>query len=643
MSMSLPVQRSLSALVFLLSLSCLPVQAGPSVDRAPQMVQVKQCHALLTSAPQTSLQMARALLAGPSPLPTPVEIGAVGCLGIAMRSMGQLDQTVGLPERLLAAAARADASAEDQLRANSMAAHLLLWRGEHAQALALTNASLEDAVRQRDVQAQIGALLQIALIRGDAMGDPQGALTYLQRATELSQHSRRPPNPNDLLLYYNYGYALLSMQRYEEALSAFDRVDAIGARISGQDVLLRRVGSHRAEIDRARGQLDRAEAGWRKVQGWQATHDPQGHIVTLQRQAQLALDRDQAAAALVLAEQAQALAESGHFTDERRAGLDLLGDVHTLLGHRIEALQLARQARELDQARSKGEALNQLAKLQATAERRIDPAEANAVQDLDRVRVLRNGAVVALLAVLLVATALVMRLRRQRRQLATLSRTDAVTGLPNRHDAERLLSAHANTREPQRSALILLEIDAFKTLNERHGQAAGDAALRAVARCLRQTGDRRDLIARWSGAGFLIARHDTAAPAAQALANQLRLSIERLVVEAAPGQSLTLSASLGLAPLPLFANHPARLDDSLRAADRALQSARRSGRNAWASLWGETAGPDLDLHPVLHDPARWMAQGWLSLAGSRPMPWSPLRDAQGPVEASTDPLAAQHD
>ncbi|KAB7631128.1 GGDEF domain-containing protein [Stenotrophomonas rhizophila] len=181
---------------------------------------------------------------------------------------------------------------------------------------------------------------------------------------------------------------------------------------------------------------------------------------------------------------------------------------------------------------------------------------------------------------------------------------------------------------------MLLELDAFKALNEQHGQAAGDAVLRAVTRCLRQHSDRHDRIARWAGGTFLVVRHDTAAAAAQALANRLRAAIERLVVDIGPGQHLTLTATLGVAPLPLFPTAPATLEDSLRAADRALQSARRGGHNAWAMLWGEEAGRDVDLYSLLHDPARAMACGWVSLAGSRPMAWLPPR--QEPARPAVD-------
>lgn len=628
------VRRGLSALVCLFALAPSAAMAQRSADTVPLTAQVEQCHALLTSEPRLSLSMARSLLATPS-LPASIEIGALGCLGIALRSQGQLGQTLDLPDRLQAAAARADAGKEDRLRAHSMAAHLLLWRGEHSQALTLTNTFLEDAVRERDVQGQIAALMQIAMIRGDAMGDAQGALTYLQKATVLSQHMRRPPNPGDLILYYNYGYALLRMQRHEEANTAFSRAEAIGTRLGGQELFLYRIASHRAEVQRLRGQLADAEALFRSVLSWQARQDPQGHIVTLQRLARLTIDQHGAEAARPLAEQAQMQAERGQFNDEIREGMDLLGDIHILLGHREQALGYARQARAIDSARSKGDILNQLAKLQATAERSIDPAEVNAVQDLDRVRVLRNGALIALLVVVTVATVLLLRMRRQRQRLALLSSTDWVTGTVNRREAERLLSLElAKAGGGQRSVVMLLELDAFKALNEQHGQAAGDAVLRAVTRCLRQHSDRHDRIARWAGGTFLVVRHDTAAAAAQALANRLRAAIERLVVDIGPGRHLTLTATLGVAPLPLFPTAPATLEDSLRAADRALQSARRSGHNAWAMLWGEEAGRDVDLYSLLHDPARAMACGWVSLAGSRPMAWLPPR--QEPARPAVD-------
>lgn len=615
------VRRGHTALAVLLVLAALPAAAQRPVDGAPQMAQVEQCHALLTSEPQASLQIAQSLLSRPS-LSTSMEIGAVGCLGVALRALGRLDQTTELPDRLLTAAARTDASTDDRLRAQTMAAHLLLWRGDHSRALALTGSLLDEAVRQRDVHGQIGALMQIAMIRGDAMGDAEGALTYLHKATQLSDHLHRPPNPGDLILYYNYGYALLMLQRNGEAAAAFKRAEAIGTRLSGQDVFLHRIASHRAEIQRRGGLLDAAEAGLRAGLAWQAQQDPQGQVVTLQRLARVALDRRQADAALPLATQAQGLAERGRFVEEVRNGLDLLGDIHILLGHREQALEYMRQGRALDQARSKGETLGQLARLQASAERSIAPAQVNAEQDLGRVRVLRNTAVIALLAVWVIATLVVLRLRHQRRQLTLLSRTDSVTGLLNRREAERRLDERAaRSAASERSALLLLELDDFKALNDRHGQAAGDSVLRSVADCLHTACDRHDLLARWGGAAFLVARHDTRAEAAQALAGHLRLAIERLVVDIEPGQHLTLTASVGVAPLPLFADAPAVLDDSLRAADRALQGARQSGRNAWAGVWGEDGSQAPHLYAVLGNPEDAMSKGWIRLSSSRPIRW----------------------
>jgi len=620
------VRRSLAALAALLSLTALPALpalAQRPIDGPPQLAQVEQCHALLTSEPQASLALARRLLEAPS-LSTSMEIGAVGCLGAALRGLGQLEQDSALPDRLLAAAARADATPADRQRARSMAAHLLLWSGERARALSLTGGLLDDAVKARDVQGQISALMQIAMIRGDAMGDAEGALTYLHKATVLSDHLHRPPNPGDLILYYNYGYALLNLERHAEAAAAFKRAEAIGTRLAGQELFLNRIASHRAEIQRVAGLLDPAEAGLRRVLAWQAAQDPQGQVVTLQRLARLALDRGHVAAALPLATQAQGLAERGHFIEEVRNGLDLLGDIHTLLGHRDQALDYVRRGRALDKARTQGETLGALARLQASAERGIDPAQVNAEQDLGRVRLLRNSAVIALVAVGVLATVMVLRLRHQRRRLTVLSRTDAVTGLLNRLEAERRLDERgAQAEGGARSALLLIELDDFKALNERYGQAAGDSVLRSVAACLRAACDRHDLLARWSGAAFLVARHDTCPDAAQALAAHLRLAIERLVVDAGPQQHLTLTASVGVAPLPLFGDAAAVLDDSLRAADRALQGARHSGRNAWAAVWGERAGTAGQLHALLGDPEGAAAAGWLRLSGSPSIRWAP--------------------
>ncbi|MBN8798534.1 MAG: hypothetical protein J0H45_04110, partial [Stenotrophomonas nitritireducens] len=97
-----------------------------------------------------------------------------------------------------------------------------------------------------------------------------------------------------------------------------------------------------------------------------------------------------------------------------------------------------------------------------------------------------------------------------------------------------------------------------------------------------------------------------------------------------PGQCLTPSMSGGVAPHPLFPGTAASHAETLRAASRALQVARRSGTGTWAGLWGLAEGRNVDLYSILRDPEHALAQGWIMIGGGRPMSWAPPRDVGAP-------------
>ncbi len=607
------------------------VVAGPAGAQTAEadarlMDQVARCHATVHGAPREALAIATRLLATPA-LPVVVEIGAEGCRGFASQLLGQGDASLESAARLQALLRAPGLPAFERGRALQMAATLLQRNGQTTEGLQLLESMLERGIAEGDVGSQITALTGIALIRGEQMDDPEGALHYLQQALALSDHLRRPPLAQDVMLHYNHGYTLLRLKRHDEAERAFARAESIAGRVSSQDVMLHRIRGHRAEIQHARGHLEAARAQFLAILPWQAQNDPLGQTVTLQRLARIALEQQQPRQARELGEQALALAETGKFPEATRDSLDLLAEASVALGDTAQARDYLRQARQIDQARMKGDNLNRLARLQATAEKALDPARINAVQEASRDRLLRNAALAAVLILLLGGGALYLRMRRQQRQLRRLGTIDALTGLPNRREAQRLLDAAMSARTGEsRSAVLLLEIDGFKALNDLHGHAAGDLLLRAMAEELVRGSDQHDHVARWGGATFVVIRANTSQAAAFALAAHLCRRIERLQVDVAPGQCLTPSLSAGVAPHPLFPGATANQTDTLRAVSRALQVARRSGVGTWAGLWGLADGRTVDLYSILRDPEHALAQGWIAIGGGRPMSWAPPRE-----------------
>lgn len=177
--------------------------------------------------------------------------------------------------------------------------------------------------------------------------------------------------------------------------------------------------------------------------------------------------------------------------------------------------------------------------------------------------------------------------------LAALSQTDPLTGLFNARrlfdslDAE-LARAH-RYREPL--SLLLVDLDGLKTLNDRHGHAAGDEAIRGLARVIRSHLRETDIGARWGGDEFGVLAPNTSEPAALALAERIRA----MIPEAAAGWRL--SGSVGVATIDPGRDgavvDPATL---MRAADAALYEAKRRGRNRVVSasphhLTGEEPSP----------------------------------------------------
>jgi diguanylate cyclase (GGDEF)-like protein len=197
-------------------------------------------------------------------------------------------------------------------------------------------------------------------------------------------------------------------------------------------------------------------------------------------------------------------------------------------------------------------------------------------------------------------------------ELERASLIDPLTGLGNRRMMIRGLQQQPFP-PPQRQALMLLDIDHFKSLNDRHGHAVGDAVLCALARQLEACCRREDLAARWGGEEFLLRIGvDSEADAVRA-AERLRCAIAALRVALADGNALGLTCSIGLACLPFEPTEPARLDWErvLLLADQALYIAKRAGRNSVRCLISPgTLGPDFEQR-LGSDPVALLEEGRL--------------------------------
>jgi diguanylate cyclase (GGDEF)-like protein/PAS domain S-box-containing protein len=166
--------------------------------------------------------------------------------------------------------------------------------------------------------------------------------------------------------------------------------------------------------------------------------------------------------------------------------------------------------------------------------------------------------------------------KRAEAHIRDLAYYDALTGLPNRRLFEDRLHAieAEHVRFGREFALLFINLDHFKRINDSFGYAAGDAALRHVATCLRRATRDSDTLARWGGDEFVLVLPNTNGEGAAATADKLaRVLAEPYVVD---GHATTLGACVGISLYPRDGTIGELL---LRNAGAAMHVAKREGRN----------------------------------------------------------------
>lgn len=156
-------------------------------------------------------------------------------------------------------------------------------------------------------------------------------------------------------------------------------------------------------------------------------------------------------------------------------------------------------------------------------------------------------------------------------RLARLAETDPLTGVGNR----RWLTSRLPKQLRANSAILQLDLDRFKLINDQFGHAAGDAVLVAFADCVRSQLRESDLLARTGGEEFVVFTPDVSEAMAHAIAERLRACVERLQITD-HGTPLPVSTSIGVA---WVAAPAAPASACLSKADDMLYEAKRGGRN----------------------------------------------------------------
>jgi diguanylate cyclase (GGDEF)-like protein len=194
------------------------------------------------------------------------------------------------------------------------------------------------------------------------------------------------------------------------------------------------------------------------------------------------------------------------------------------------------------------------------------------------------GLIIALVALPAYMSSLVRQLHAALAHMRTIATHDSLTGLPNRHlfyeHLQHTLKLAEQSNVP--FAVVFVDLDNFKPVNDVLGHAIGDTVLKSVAQRLKESVRKNDLIARFGGDEFVIILSDAQKTVVSSVACKILDTVAR--PHEIDGQTVTLSSSLGIATFP---DDGQSVDELVARADAAMYRSKRSGRNCFC-LSGET-------------------------------------------------------
>ena len=244
------------------------------------------------------------------------------------------------------------------------------------------------------------------------------------------------------------------------------------------------------------------------------------------------------------------------------------------------------------------------------------------------------GAGMVLLGVL--AVLMYLRMRELNRTLVeheallrAHSERDALTGLANRRQFREVMRVRGGERA-FRGALLMVDVDHFKRVNDHHGHAAGDRVLVEVARRLGAAVRGDDLVARWGGEEFLVFAPNVDGAELDQLAERVRAAMHQAPVALETGGAIEVTVSVGYAAFPLPGSQaPVTWEQAVNLADLSLYTAKNQGRNCAVGIVRTTAVTPEALRAVEADIAQARQDGRITMKVS-PEP-RPAVDARTPA------------
>ena len=527
------------------------------------------------AAAENHLAQGRALL----PRAPRLRPSLLGCEGDLRELAGDSVQAMALYEQSVAVAEQMH---EDEQRADGLyrRGYLRGVRGEFANGLFDLRLANQLYERLGMPQQALTSLNAIAILY-NRMGDHSQARYYFEAALKAQQAAglRR----EQAVTQHNLGRALENLKDWDAAQHAFEAVLALSREIGyprGEAYALRGLASvrnARGDAAGALGLLDqaselhhrtpderlRAQILLQRGIAMRLLRRPAEALAALgEAQKVFSTADSRAELATTYGELATALSDQGDWRGafEQQQKYKAVSDelLHRQLDQRFATLKV-----EFDSA-AKDKENQLLMREKAATERALDQER--------RASALR-AVVIALAALLVVVMGvLVWRHRRTSHRMQDLAMTDELTHLPNRrHVLGRLQGLLA---QRQACALLIVDLDFFKMINDEHGHLVGDDILRAIAGVLRDSGRAPAELGRLGGEEFIVVLPEVDIDTAIAVAERLRLEVAELDVSHwLPDRNITISIGITIA------EGGDTVSSVLRRADEALYQAKGDGRD----------------------------------------------------------------
>jgi diguanylate cyclase (GGDEF)-like protein len=472
------------------------------------------------------------------------------CLEIGLGTLERRAGENALATRTLTRAYR-DSETRPRAEAHSEAAielsSALRGLGDYGDALMLVREKIAwDAAQHDSLALSVSYYIEAEIL--DAMRRFHAAIATFERARSISVSlgDRQGVAFSDMRVCQSY----IELNQYQQARPRCSDAARVFTASMTTDVLKQTQG-YLAEIDLHDGHARQALGILNQVLDHNGTDLDTGAVSTAYRA------RSQTYGAL---------------HDYRRAYLDLAEYLQ-----RYRADNLARSRRLQQTVKERFLAEQEIAR-NAVLQHQLALSRARATRQTETLRWVAVAGTAGVLVIALLSYILITNLRH-RRQLMRLAREDNLTALPNRGHAAGLataaLAAAALQHRPLTVAII--DLDHFKSINDRCGHAGGDYVLREFARRSRGSLRSGDILGRWGGEEFLLILPETTLDAALASVERLRvLALAIQVPSSTPDDPVRVTFSAGLATT---AEGARSLDEIIARADAALYEAKHQGRD----------------------------------------------------------------